>query len=372
VSSPEHNSFSKPEETKAQAAVRAMRDRLSAAARSIIEDAGAGVSFQAPTGELFIRRNALETATLRSSRFRIDNRQRNESNSLLETTDEAGNLSVISALAVPSPSLAVGRAALASRNAAKDTSSFAPAIGADKAELEANQSKETGYLTTTELLPARGSAHDQRSLKRDKLKAMAISNKFVGKPPPEGYHAKQNRTIQLRVKKLGDYGNDVHYGNPQEVRTALDKPPRNGVLHAGGSINLGSATSLMSLSTLDASRSSPKHIVAEVQQRLGLGPRAQAAQYGIRKAVEHAGEKEPSFAESQQLEAWKASKQRNLYAEVEANKKQWYKSSSLFGRPEEPWLNGGIQRASEQLPAHSSTRPPKGFKRIRNGQVVYL
>jgi len=355
----------------AEKAVRALKSRLKTAAHNMLDDAKTGVEVHAPSGEHFIRRTALDSAILRPSRFRIDNRQLRRATTAkqeIQSDDDSHSVSVASMNGVPSPSLAIDRSALEARKAA----TAAPEIGADKAEIEANRQKQKEFLEERSLLPARGSYADQIQQKRDRLKEEKISNEFIGKAPPEGYHERVVRESLPIERKLEGEANDLHYGNPQELFTPSEKPPSHGVLHAGGSINAGHANSLMGLSTLDISQAAHKEVVQQVGNVLGVVPRAQPAQYGIRRAVQYEGGEMPSFAESQQQLAWKKGRVKNLYDEVEASKKQWYKSSSLFGRPEEPWLNGGVAAPSDSQPEHNSSRPPKGFKRIRNGQVVYL
>jgi len=359
--------------TAAEQTILELNSRLKSAAFSVVDDAKPAVELHASSGEHFVRRPALQSALLRPSRLRIDNRTVRGMNGTLSQDMRADQVDAVdsaSVQGVPSPSLAVDTAALEMRKEAQGHSSSA--IGADKAEVEAAQQPKKGFLDDMRLLPALGSYAQQAQQKRDDLKAQAISNKLVGQPPPAGYHAKASHQQAAVPRKLDAAGNNLHYGNPTELFTASEKPPAHGVLHAGGSINLGTATSMMSVSTLDVSEAAHLQAVAQVGASLGVVAQARPAQYGIRKALEHVGDEMPSFAESQQVRAWKKSKSKNLYNEVAALKKQWLKSGSLFGRPEEPWQNGGVAAATETLPDHTSKRPPKGFKRIRNGQVVYL
>ena len=366
-------SGSTEEQSVAEKAVIALKQRLKSAAYSIVNDAKVSVEITAPTGERFVQRPAIESALLRPSRFRVDNRQgmRNRGStpkgSVQATVDE---IDMASVSGIPSPSLALDLLALETRRQALDTRSAA--TGADKAELDANLACSQTFIDDARLLPAKGSYSQQIQQKLDELKAAAITNQFAGRSPPPGYEPRKKAHKKHTARKLDELGNNLHYGNPLELHTAADKPPAHGVLHAAGAINTGSSASMMSLSTLDTSTATYKVVVSDISRSLGVAVRALPAQYGIRKAVEHEGGSEPSFAESQQLQARKKKRERNLYSEVESSKKQWHKSSSLFGRPEEPWTNGGVSAPSERLPLHSSRRPPKGFKRIRNGHVVYL
>ena len=392
----------------AQVAVRGMKSRMARAAAAFVTDAteyDVGASrFTAPTGEVYVRRPAAESLLNRPSRFRADNRAKVGSDEPIagalsraerlagtvkirsaEQEEDMDGVTLASAGAVASPSRAAGgAAALALR---KGTQAGADSLqqftaAASKAELETKRQPHATFLSDQRLLPKRGTYAEQVLMDKTRQRTEAVSNAFQGGVAKASSGPAQKRSTQGKSdrkerkphkSRLSGEEAILHYGNPAEVVSASDKPPAHGALHEQGAIEVGASLSLMDLSTLDTESTLPTQELERVSSVLGVARTARPAQYGVRRAVQHTADEPPSFADSVQLRAWRRKQKQSKYDLVSESRKQWHKGNSMFGRPEEPWRFATLNSLNpQQRPEHDSKRPPRGFKRIKDGEVIFL